>query len=65
MGDVVYTTVYYAPVPDEQFIGLGVAGPPAVQPEEEVQEVSPDGAVQKESAEYSDEAVGRNIDIEA
>ena len=65
MGDVEYATVYYAPVPAEQVRGIGVAGPPTVQPEEEVQDVTQQEAVQRESAEYSDEAVGRNIDIEA
>jgi hypothetical protein len=63
MGDVAYETVYYAPVPAEQVLGMGVVGPPVDQTEE--QAPSSEASVQRESTEYSDEAVGRNVDVEA
>jgi hypothetical protein len=63
MGDVAYDAVYYAPVPAEQVLGMGVVGPPVDQPED--QDSSREASVQRESAEYSDEAVGRNVDVEA
>jgi hypothetical protein len=49
------------PIPEENVYGIGVAGPPAERPEEPAAEE----VIQKENAENGDEAVGRNIDIEA
>jgi hypothetical protein len=63
MGDIGYDTYYYAPVPAEQVRGLSVAGPPAEPPED--RNADRGEAVQRESAEYSDESVGRNVDVEA
>jgi hypothetical protein len=54
-----------APIPAENIVGMGVAGPPAEQPEEEVEETTQEGTVQRESVEYSEEGVGRNVDVEA
>ena len=56
-----------SPIPPENISGIGVAGPPTEPPEEEVREAAPDetAAVQREGAEYSEEHVGRNVDIEA
>lgn len=52
------------PVPVEQVYGLGVAGPPAEQPERSPENPQPE-AVQRENGEFSDQAVGRNVDVEA
>lgn len=66
MGDIPDASVA-SPIPVENISGIGVAGPPSEPPEEEVTEAVPDetAAVQRESAEYSEEHVGRNVDIEA
>lgn len=53
-----------SPVPVEQVHGLGVAGPPAEQPERNPENPQPE-AVQRENGEFSDQAVGRNVDVEA
>jgi hypothetical protein len=63
MSDIAYDAVYYSPVPAEQVQGMGVVGPPVEQPEE--QDSSSESSVQRESTDYSDEAVGRNVDVEA
>jgi hypothetical protein len=63
MGNIGYDFYYYAPVPAEQVRGLSVAGPPA-EPSEDVNADSGE-AVRRESVEYSDESVGRNVDVEA
>ena len=63
MGDIAYDTVYNTPVPVEQVRGMGVVGPPVDQPEN--QPPPGEGTVRRESNEYSDEAVGRNVDVEA
>jgi hypothetical protein len=54
-------------MPVENISGIGVAGPPSEPPEEEVAEGATEepAAVQRENAEYSEEHVGRNVDIEA
>jgi hypothetical protein len=62
VSDIAYDTVYNGPVPAEQVRGMGVVGPPVEQPED--QGSSREASVQRESTEYSDEAVGRNVDVE-
>jgi hypothetical protein len=52
------------PVPVEQVRGLGVAGPPAEQPERNAERQPPE-TVQRENEEFSDQSVGRNVDVEA
>ena len=74
MGDILDASVQ-APIPAENISGIGVAGPPAEPPEEEVAEAAPEevaeaapeeaSAIQRETAEYSEEYLGRNVDIEA
>jgi hypothetical protein len=60
MGDIPDTSGVM-PIPEENVYGIGVAGPPAERPAEPPAEE----VIQKENAEYSDRAVGRNIDVEA
>jgi hypothetical protein len=65
MGDIAETSAG-APVPVENVRGMGVAGPPVEQLENEVEEDAAQAdAVQRESTDLSEEAVGRNIDVEA
>ena len=66
MGDILDASVQ-APIPAENISGIGVAGPPAEPPEEEVAEAAPEeaSAIERETAEYSEEYLGRNVDIEA
>jgi len=66
MGDIPDASVQ-APIPAENISGIGVAGPPVEPPEEEVPEAAPEetSAVQRETVEYSEEHLGRNVDIEA
>ena len=65
MGDIA-ETASGAPIQVENVRGMGVAGPPVEQPENEVEEdVEQAEAVQRESADFSEESVGQNIDIEA
>ncbi len=82
MGDILDASVQ-APIPAENISGIGVAGPPAEPPEEEVTEAAPEevteaapeevaeaapeeaSSIQRETAEYSEEYLGRNVDIEA
>jgi len=60
MSDIPDTSVV-VPVTNENVYGIGVAGPPVELPEEAVQE---EAVIQRENSEYSDEDIGRNIDIE-
>jgi hypothetical protein len=66
MGDVPYGLVQ-APIPAENIYGIGVAGPPPDLPEEEETEAAEEETtpVQRENAEYSEETIGQNIDVEA
>ncbi len=66
MGDIPDASLQ-SQMPVENISGIGVAGPSAEPPEEEAAEVAADetAAVQRESAEYSEEHVGRNVDVEA
>jgi len=66
MGDIPDASLQ-SQMPVENISGIGVAGPSAEPPGEEATEVaaSEEAAVQKESAEYSEEHVGRNVDVEA
>jgi len=66
MGDIP-DALLQSQMPVENISGIGVAGPSAEPPEDETAEaaVEETGAVQRESTEYSEEYLGRNIDIEA
>jgi hypothetical protein len=65
MGDISDASVQ-AQIPAENISGIGVAGPPSEPPEEEVSEAAPEDAstIQRETAGYSEEHLGRNVDIE-
>lgn len=66
MGDIPDSSSTW-PLPPEVVTGIGVAGPPADEaevPEEEVNEVSTENAVQTENSEFSEQEVGNNIDVE-
>jgi hypothetical protein len=52
------------PVPMEQVRGQGVVGPPVEQPERNPENASSQ-TVQRETEEFSDQSVGRNVDVEA
>ena len=66
MGDIPDASLQ-SQMPVENISGIGVAGPPADPPDEEAAEIATDetAAVQRESEEYSEEHVGRNVDVEA
>jgi hypothetical protein len=66
MGDIPDASLQ-SQMPVENISGIGVAGPSAEPSEEETAEVAVEetAAVQRESAEYSEEHLGRNIDVEA
>jgi hypothetical protein len=66
MGDIPDASVQ-APIPAENISGIGVAGPPAEPPEEELTEVVPEetSGIEGETTEYSEEHLGRNVDIKA
>ena len=66
MGDIPDASLQ-SQMPVENISGIGVAGPSAEPPEEDVAEVSAaeSEVVQRENAEYSEEHVGRNVDVEA
>ena len=66
MGDIPDASLQ-SQMPVENISGIGVAGPSAEPPEEETAEAALEetAAVQRESTEYSEEYLGRNIDIEA
>jgi hypothetical protein len=65
MGDIPDASVH-VPIPAEDIIGLGVAGPSAEPPEEEVTEIVTEETtvIQQETTGYSEEHLGRNVDIE-
>ena len=67
MGDIPDASVQ-SQMPVENISGIGVAGPSAEPPEEEaVEEVSTEAAsaVQRETIEFSEDHLGRNVDLEA
>jgi len=62
MGDIPDASLQ-SQMPVENISGIGVAGPSA-EPAEDVA-LDETTAVQRENAEYSEEYVGRNVDVEA
>ena len=56
MGDIPDASAQ-GPIPAENISGIGVAGPPAEPPEEEVTESAPEetSAIKRETTEYSEE----------
>ena len=64
MGDIP-DAAGQAPIPLENIQGIGVAGPPAEQDQAAEMPAEDASSIQRETPEYSEEAVGRNIDVEA
>ncbi len=64
MGDILDSS-YTWPLPPENVTGIGVAGPPADEDRVPEEEMRTENNVQTENSEFSEEGVGKNIDVEA